>query len=159
MIFLKEEISKLWSNFSGRWQPPSWARRMQTQVVGPFLKSRQRLTPYVDVQSLSRVRLCNPTDFSMPGFPILHHLPELAQTHAHLIFCYPLLLLPSIFSSIRVFSNELALRISGQSIGASGSASVLHRQKTGLKIPIFYFKKFDKDKTPTITTWYFWRKK
>ena len=31
-------------------------------------------------------------------------------TH-HLILCPPLLLLPSIFSSIRVFSNELALRI------------------------------------------------
>ena len=30
----------------------------------------------------------------------------------HLIFCRPLLLLPSIFPSIRVFSNELALRIS-----------------------------------------------
>ena len=29
----------------------------------------------------------------------------------HLIFCYPLLLLPSIFLSIRVFSNESALRI------------------------------------------------
>ena len=29
----------------------------------------------------------------------------------HLILCYPLLLLPSIFPSIRVFSNELALRI------------------------------------------------
>ena len=81
-------------------------------------------------------------DCSTPGFPVLHHLPELAQTHVHLIFYYPLLLLPSIFSSIRVFSNELALRISGQSIGASGSALVLHRQKTGLKISIFYFKKF-----------------
>ena len=36
----------------------------------------------------------------------------------HLILCHPLLL-PSIFSSIRVFSNESALRIGGQSIGAS----------------------------------------
>ena len=53
MIFLKEEISKLWSNFAGRWQPASWARRMQTQVVGPSLKSRQRLTSHVDVQSFS----------------------------------------------------------------------------------------------------------
>ena len=40
----------------------------------------------------------------------------------HLILCHPLLLLPSIFSSIRVFSNVLAL---GQSIGASALASVL----------------------------------
>ena len=27
--------------------------------------------------------LCNPMDCSMPGFPVLHHLPELAQTHVH----------------------------------------------------------------------------
>ena len=65
-------------------------------------------------------------DCSTPGFPVLHHLPELAQTHAHwvsdtsnhLILSHPLLLLPSIFPSIRAFSNELALHIGGQSIGA-----------------------------------------
>ena len=55
----------------------------------------------------------------MPGFPVLHHLPEFTQTHVHrvddasnhLTHCCPLLLLPSIFPSIRVFSNELALHI------------------------------------------------
>ena len=35
------------------------------------------------VQSLSRVRLCNPMDCSTPGFPVLHQLLELAQTHVH----------------------------------------------------------------------------
>ena len=30
--------------------------------------------------------LCNPTDHSMPGFPVLHHLPELAQTHVHWVW-------------------------------------------------------------------------
>ena len=55
---------------------------------------------------------------STPGFPVLHYLPEIAQTQVHwvsdaihLIFCRPLLLLPSIFPSIIVFSNELALHI------------------------------------------------
>ena len=43
----------------------------------------------------------------------------------HLIFCCPLLLLPLIFPSIRDFSNEAILHISGQSIGVSASASVL----------------------------------
>ena len=43
----------------------------------------------------------------------------------HLILCCPLLLPPSIFPSIRVFSNESVLCIGGQSIGASASASVL----------------------------------
>ena len=55
---------------------------------------------------------------STPGFPVLHYLLELAQIHVHwvndaiqLLFCCPLLLLPSIFPSIIVFSNELALHI------------------------------------------------
>ena len=63
--------------------------------------------------------LCDPMDCNMPGFPVLHHLPKLAQTHVHwvgdaiqpLILCHPLLLPPSIFPSIRVFSNESVLCI------------------------------------------------
>ena len=43
----------------------------------------------------------------------------------HLILCHPLLLPPSIFPSIRVFSSESLFATSGQSIGASASASVL----------------------------------
>ena len=43
----------------------------------------------------------------------------------HLILCCPLLLLHSVFPSIRNFSNESSLHISGQSFGASASASVL----------------------------------
>ena len=62
---------------------------------------------------------CDPMDCSTPSFPVLRHLPELAQTHdcwvgdaiQHIILCRPLLLLPSIFPSIRVFSNKSALRI------------------------------------------------
>ena len=64
--------------------------------------------------------LCDPMDCSMPGFPILHHLPSLllklmsiesVMLSNHLILCRPLFLLPSIFPSIRVFFNELALPI------------------------------------------------
>ena len=54
----------------------------------------------------------------MPGFPVHHQPPELAQTHVHrvrevihLIPCRPVLLLPSIFPSIRIFSNESPLCI------------------------------------------------
>ena len=55
--------------------------------------------------------LCDPMDCSMPGFPVHHHLPKFAQIHFHwavissnhLILCRPLLLLPSIFPSIRDF--------------------------------------------------------
>ena len=56
---------------------------------------------------------------STPGLPVHHQLPETTQTMSnvsvmpsnHLILCHRLLLLPSIFPSIRVFSNESALRI------------------------------------------------
>ena len=54
--------------------------------------------------------LCDPMNCSTPGLPVHHHLPEFTQTHvmpsSHLILCRPLLLLPPIPPSIRVFSNE-----------------------------------------------------
>ena len=59
-------------------------------------------------------------DHSTPGSSVLHCLPKFAQVHCsimlvmlsnHLIFCCPLLLLPSIFPSIRVFSNKLDIHV------------------------------------------------
>ena len=58
-------------------------------------------------------------DFSTPGLPVHHQLPELAQTHLHRVGdaiqpshpLLPLLLLPSIYPSIRIFSNEPVLHI------------------------------------------------
>ena len=55
----------------------------------------------------------------MPGFPVLHYLQSLFRLMSiesvmpsnHLVLCHPLLLLPSVFPSTRVFSNESALRI------------------------------------------------
>ena len=49
----------------------------------------------------------------------------------HLIFCHPLLLLPSIFSSDRVFSNDCLFPSGGQNIGVSTSASVLSKNIQG----------------------------
>ena len=51
--------------------------------------------------------------------------PLSVMPSSHLILCRPLLLLPPIPPSIRVFSNESTLRIGGQSIGVSASTSVL----------------------------------
>ena len=73
------------------------------------------------VQSLSCVghtTLCDPMDWSTPGFPVLHCFMEFTQFMStesvmpsnHLILCRPLLLL-SMFPSIRVFSNESVLHI------------------------------------------------
>ena len=63
--------------------------------------------------------LCKTMDCSMPGLPVHHQLQELAQTHVHSVGeviqpshpLYLLCLLPSIFASIRVFSNESAFCI------------------------------------------------
>ena len=63
--------------------------------------------------------LCASMDCSTPGFPVLHHLLQPAQTHVHWVSdaiqpSHPLsslLLLHSIFPSIRVFSNESVLRM------------------------------------------------
>ena len=56
-------------------------------------------------------------DSNTPGLPVPHHLPEFAQIHVYGIgdaiqlshLWHPLLLLPSIFLNIRVFSSESAL--------------------------------------------------
>ena len=63
--------------------------------------------------------LCHPMNRSTPGLPDHHQLPEFTQTHvhwvgmpsSHLILCRPLLLLPPIPPSIRVFSNESILHM------------------------------------------------
>ena len=74
---------------------------------------------FVVVQSLGHVQLCDPMDCSLPGFPVLHHLKELAQTHVHWVGdviqpfhpqsppCPP----ASNVSGIRVFPKESALCI------------------------------------------------
>ena len=76
--------------------------------------------------------LCDPMDCSMPGFSVLYHHLEFAQTHIHwvmpfdhLILSHPLLLLPSIFPASGSFPMSQLFALSGQSIGASVSASVL----------------------------------
>ena len=64
--------------------------------------------------------LCKPKNSSMPGLPVHHQLQEITQLmymesvmpSNSLILCRPLLLLPSIFPSIRAFSNEAALPFS-----------------------------------------------
>ena len=89
---------------------------------------------FSSVQSLSRVQL-----FVTPWTAARQYslsitnsqsLPKLMSIESvissnHLILCRPLLLLPAIFPSIRVLSNESARHITGQSIGVSASTSVL----------------------------------
>ena len=89
-----------------------------------FLFSNHLLYQFWSVLQ-SCLTLCNPMVWSTPGFPVHHQFQELAQTHVHRVGdaiqpSHPLLptptptcllLLPLIFPSIRVFSNESVLCI------------------------------------------------
>ena len=88
----------------------------------------------VVVQSLSRVRLLVTPwttahqvslSFTITWSSLKSMSTESVMPSNHLILYHPLLLPPSIFPSIRIFSSGCALHIGGQSIGASASASVL----------------------------------
>ena len=82
-------------------------------------KSSYSLKHHFSSVAQSCPTLCSPMDCSTSGFPVHHQLLELAQIHVHRVSdaiqpSYPLSspsLLPSIFPSIRVFSNELVLCI------------------------------------------------
>ena len=80
--------------------------------------------------------LSKPMDFSTPGFPVLHHLPELAQTHIHWVSDaiqppHPLSS-PSTpafnLCQHQIFSKELALPIRWPNIGASASDLLMNIQ-------------------------------
>ena len=78
--------------------------------------------------------LCNIMDCSTPGFPVLLHLPEFAQTHVHWVGdaiqpSHPLLppfsSCPQSFPASGSFPMSFLFTSGGQSIGASASASLL----------------------------------
>ena len=65
--------------------PPSrgWGLDQEAGRLLPSGSCKRTEFLFIVVQSLSHVRLCDPMDCSTPGFPVLHHLPELAQIHVH----------------------------------------------------------------------------
>ena len=98
--------------------------------------------------------LCIPMDCSMLGFPGLLYFPELKSVSIesvipsnHLILCHSLLLLLSIFPSIRVFSNESALHIRWPKYWHFSFSSVSHQLLNNPSLLIcqqgreFYFPK------------------
>ena len=86
-----------------------WRRKWQPTPVFLPGESQAQLCP----------TFCDPMNHSTPCLPVHHQLPESPKLRSiesvmpssHLILCRPLLLLPSIFPSIRVFANELVLPI------------------------------------------------
>ena len=103
-------------------QIPHSATREATAMRSPSSTTREspHTTGKTQCNSVqSCLTLCNPMDCSTPGFPLHGQLLELAKFMSiksvtpsnHLILCRPLLLLPSIFPSIRVFSSESVLHV------------------------------------------------
>ena len=116
----------------GAWDPPSYAKHSLKNLEAPkFSGAKQLASPSSllnrrhlrSVQFSSFIQscptLCDPINHSTPGLPV-HHQPlespkpmsiESVMPSNHLILYSPLLLLPSIFPSIRVFSNESTVRM------------------------------------------------
>ena len=98
----------------------SWAQLKRLSMHAGTRLSRTGCIQFSSVQSLSRVRLfATPRTAACQASPSITNsqsLPKLMSIESvmpssHLILCHPLLLLPSIFPSIRVFSNESALHL------------------------------------------------
>ena len=101
-----------------QWEESSWVENyIRNGQVSQGMTQMQRVQFSSVAQSCPT--LCDPMDCSTPGLPVHHQLPELLKLMSiesmmpfnHLILCCPFLLPPSIFSSIRVFSNKSVLRI------------------------------------------------
>ena len=105
--------------FGGRYQ--AFLLPFSQQVFAKCTwSSEQKWKPFRSVYTCccsvaqSCLTLCDPMDCRTPGLPILHHLPEFAQTYIHWVAdaiqpshtLSPFHLLPSIFLSIRVFSSD-----------------------------------------------------
>ena len=94
----------------------TWSRIIITKAE---LQGLLRHSQSVSSVAQSCPTFCNPMDCSTPSHPVHHNTCsilklmsiELVMPCNHLILCRPLLLLPSIFPSIRFFSNESVLCI------------------------------------------------
>ena len=86
--------------------------------------------------SKSCLILSDPKDCSMRGSSVLNYLPEFANSgplsqFKHLTLCHSLVLLLSVFPSIRFFPVSQLFASDGQSIGTSASVSVLPMNTQG----------------------------
>ena len=107
------------------WIWRSQGRTLPFQFLWKFLCRRQ----YLVTQSCQT--LWDPMDCGTPGFPVLHHLPKLAQTHVHWVGPTISSFVVSFFSCLqsfpasRSFPRSQFFASGGQSIGVSASTSVL----------------------------------
>ena len=69
--------------FTGQWTVKIWL--LFSFSGGPYCTACGMLVPSCSSVTKSCLTLCDSMDCSMPGFPVLHHLPEFAQIHVHWI--------------------------------------------------------------------------
>ena len=128
----EEGFSHLYLSSKGQIQTVTNTGGRECQYKGKVAK--KQTVQFSSVQSLSCVQIFaapwtaahQASLFFTISLSLLNLMSiELVMPSNHLIFCHPLLLLPSTFPRIRDFSNESAFASGGQSIGASASASVL----------------------------------
>ena len=109
--------------------------RANIDILGISELKCMRVDKFNSVQALSHIQLfvtpwsaaCQ-ASLSITNFwSLLKFMSiKLVMPFNHFILCHPLLLLPSIFPSIKVFSSDSVLCISGQTIGASNT---IHKNK------------------------------
>ena len=97
------------------WHQSFWSCSEDTIAIPVFILFQLKIPTTISVQCSCSVASNSLWPYgSMPGFPVHHNYQSLLKLmsnesvmpSSHLILCSPLLLLPSIFPSIRVFSNE-----------------------------------------------------
>ena len=94
-------------------------KQISPTVYSMYPRYTLRISQSFSSVAQSCLTLCDPMNCSTPGLPVHHQLPEFTQLmsiesvmpSSHLILCRPLLLLPPIPRSIRVFSNESTLHM------------------------------------------------
>ena len=122
LLFGKDpDAGKDWRQEEQGWQRTRWLNGITDSVNMLLLFTQLSLS------------LCDPMDCSMPGFPVLHHLPKFAQTRVHWVSdaiqpSHPVIPFSShlqSFPASRSFPVCQSFTSGGQSIGASASASIL----------------------------------
>ena len=143
-LLLVSPQSPVWSGLSmGPWC--CW-RGQQGDLRLPQSRVSRKLPLFLYITLSTNVvqscpTLCNLMDCSTPGFPVLHiswSLLKLMSIESvmpsnHLMFSHPLLF-PSIFASIRAFSNELALFIRWPKYWSFSFSISLSSEYSGLKL-------------------------
>ena len=125
---LKDDAVKLLHSICQQiWKTQQWPQDWKRSILfqsqrRALLKNVQTATQLHSSQFSSVAQscptLCDPVNRSMPGLPVHQQVPEFTQKStesvlpsSHLILCHPLLRLPPIPPSIRVFSNDSTLRM------------------------------------------------